>query len=237
MLRLFLTFISILYLLSAQGCKEKSYIIPYYNATIEIDGKSTDASWSKCREYIDFISPWDDSSDQGTQFKSFYNDEYFYFHFRVKDLNVICHEHEENDLAVEYSDRVELFFFIDSLSHQYCGLEFDACGRKMQFYANGYRSFMADWKFPELGAEDHAVSITEYGYEVEGRMSLKVMKELGIIKHNNLTLGVFRADCLDPLEKTKIRWISWKSINTASPDFHTTEGFKKVYLELSIPKS
>lgn len=224
-------------LIYSVGCKNVPLIIHYYNTEIIIDGLGNEFVWQKIKGYSKFESPWDGLPDQGTVFKSFHNGEYLYFHFDIKDTMVICYNHKSNDTAVEYSDRVELFFALDSTMTQYCGLEFDPCNRRQEFFSNGYRQFTKNWKFPALNKGDFVSMFTDGGYQVEGKLSMKGLADLGMIKNGYINLGVFRADCQSQNLDRPIRWISWKNINTKRPDFHTYEGFRKIQLEPSYSKA
>lgn len=233
MIRFLFIFSCIFSLVLLSGCSPKPYTISYLEGIIDIDGRDEEQVWSQCDQYDDFISPWDPQAVEETQFQSFYNDEYLYFHFKVRDRTQICHLDYKNDTAVEYSDRVELFFAMNSDMSAYCGLEFDACGRKQQFFSEGYRQFKEAWEFPSLKDLDHTALQTEDGYQVEGRISMKALFDLGMIDEGFIHLGVFRANCKSKFVKEDIQWISWKNIGTDKPDFHNYEGFKKVRL---VPK-
>ena len=220
------------------GCTPPSYSIRYIPTSITINGKADEEVWSECKSYTSFINPWDPAAIQHTVFQSFYNDQFIFFHFTVTDQKVVCMEHEENNTAVEYSDRVELFF-ADEISvgleneaiYRYYGFEFDACGRLQQFASEGYRNFIEGWSLPELTSQDYVVENHDWGYEVELRLPLKELEELGVIQSDSIIMGVFRADAELPTKEGKIQWLSWKEIKTKQPDFHTLAGFKKVPLK------
>lgn len=211
------------------GCAEKMYSIKYHKQEINLDGKDTELQWSNSDSFKDFVNSWGTVPDQGTIFKSYNDGVFLYFHFTVRDSQVICYDHENNDTAVEYSDRVELFFAADTMMTRYCGFEFDACGRVQQFYAAGYRKFVKDWTFPTLEHDDYFVKAIKGGYAIEGKLSLESFEELEFINDGKILMGVFRADCYRGDEE--IKWISWKSIDTPKPDFHTLKGFKFAIIE------
>jgi len=225
----FITFSFLLSLLSSyQGCRERPYSTAFYNEKVTVDGADNEKVWAKCIGYTKFLNPWENELAQGTAFKSFNDQEYLYFHFNMDDSLILCHEDENNDTAVEYSDRVELFFAMDPLMSEYCGLEFDACGRLQQFYSKGHRTFVHGWKFPALQKEDYAVVLSSTGYKIEGRLSLKGLRQMGFINDGHIYMGVFRADRKQKNNWKDISWISWKDIDTPKPDFHTFKGFEKV---------
>ncbi len=226
----FLSGTVLLFALSLQmGCAEKTYTIKYHQDAIAIDGKDKESHWSKSERFKDFLNPWETTPDQGTIFKSYNDGIYLYFYFEVKDSQVICYDHDNNNTAVEYSDRVELFFAKDTMMTAYCGFEIDACGRNQQFYAEGYRKFVKDWSFPAFSRDNYYVKGIEGGYAVEGKLALKTFSEMGFIQDDKILMGIFRADCYR--ENDEIKWISWKAINTPKPDFHTIQGFKFAFIE------
>jgi len=216
---------------SFQGCEDKSYSIPYYNEKIKVDGQARELAWTKCESYTKFLNPWNQQLDQGTTFKTFNDGEFLNFHFEIRDSLIICHEDVDHDTVVEYSDRVELFFARDTAMNAYCGLEFDACGRKQEFYANGYRNFVKEWTFPSLNESDYKHHKLSNGYAIEGRLSLASIKEMGFLVDEHIYLGIFRADRYGKKNIKSINWISWKDIDTPKPDFHTIKGFNQVQIE------
>jgi len=223
---LFTYFISIF--ASYQGCRQDQFDIDFHKENIIIDGEDNEAIWSKCKSYTSFENPWNELQDQGTIFKSFNDKNYLYFHFKVKDSLVICDQDQELNTAVEYSDRIELFFAKDSIMSEYCGLEIDPCGRLQQFYSIGYRSFVNNWKLPDFSLSDYKSIEKDFGYVVEGRISIESLTQMGLYKNGHIYLGVFRADRYEMKSRKAIHWISWKDIKTKKPNFHVFDGFRKL---------
>jgi hypothetical protein len=93
----------------------------------------------------------------------------------------------------------------------------------LDYSAQFYRKFNEQWNFENV---DIAASMRDSGYSVEGRISLDVLKNMGII--SNFYLGVFRADFRRSGEVTWYSWILPKSIE---PDFHIPSAFEKIYLK------
>lgn len=215
-------------LLSVQiGCAPKLFEIPYHEVKIEIDGSKADSIWHELNTYSHFISNWDELPVPTTEFKCFYDSIYLYFHYRVQDEQVICYDHRKNDLAVGSSDRVEIFFASNSQLEPYYGLEFDACNRVLQFKGNGSWNFEKKWKFPGLTKKDYKVRAFKGGYQFEARLKIKSLHEMNLIHDKKMLIGLHRAD-FSKNNEDKVRWISWKKIETPKPNFHNLEGFQLV---------
>lgn len=222
---------AIVFLIWLSGLQPKAFVIPKYEVGINIDGKAKEAIWKRAKTYDKFKSPWDSLQVPLTTFKSFCDTSHLYFHFKVKDSQVICYDHKKNDLAVEGSDRVELFFASNDSLSTYYGLEIDACERFMTFKSNGYRQFEEGWEFPEFGSEDYKIKGTRKGYLVEGRISLRVLEELDILHNGSMLIGIHRAEYYREKDEEKVRWISWNDFLINKPDFHIREGFRMVQIK------
>lgn len=212
------------------SCEEKAFIIPFHDGNIKIDGPKRDSIWKLCQPYDQFYYPPNDTKSQRTEFRSFWNKEYLYFHFDINDRLIVCAKDRGKSNAVEYSDRAEIFFAVDNQMSEYFGIEIDACERMINFKSVGYRNFEPDWTFPYLRKKDYKVKRLKTGYEVEGRIELKALVELGVLQDQKLLMGVFQADFRKANSKKSVQWKSWNEIKTDKADFHTADGFQLVIL-------
>jgi len=212
------------------SCSDQENVIPYHEHKVKIDGSKKDYIWKITEVYDEFYSPWSEKKIEKTEFRSFHNSVFLYFHFTIIDKTIYCNQQEQYPASVEYSDRAEIFFTIDAQLSEYYGLEIDACGRMMSFKSESYRSFEEDWKFPGFGKKDFKVIQTNNGYQVEGRIALNVLRDLGVLKEQQMLIGIFRANFYQKNLKDKVQWISWKPIDSKIPDFHDIQGFKSVFL-------
>lgn len=213
---------------SVLGCQEKSVLIPYSKEHIKIDGSKKDPAWKQAFRLDQFYSPWEERPIPKTEFRSFHDSEFFYFHFQSIDKQIVCHEVPKNKTSVEYSDRIELFFSVDRQLSTYYGLEFDACQRMIAFKSEGYRNFDQGWSFPGR-VKDWKVREINNGYEVEGRIKISDLREMNVLKNNEMLMGIFRAD-FRRNNKKDVSWLSWTQINSEKPDLHHIDGFQLVKL-------
>lgn len=70
-------------------------------------------------------------------------------------------------------------------------------------------------------------SIDEMGYWVEGAISLKSLRYLGMYKNDGiLKAGLYRGEySTDADGSTKPRWLSWINPRSERPDFHIPSSF------------
>lgn len=212
------------------SCEENAFTIPFHDGIVKLDGSKHDSIWKLCQPYEQFYYPPNETKSQRTEFRSFWNKDYLYFHFDIIDRNVVCDNDREKSIAVEYSDRAEIFFAIDDQLSEYFGLEIDACERMINFKSVGYRNFEPDWTFPYLRRKDYQVKRLKSGYQVEGRIEIKALSQLGILKDQKLLMGVFQADFRKANSRKSVQWKSWNEIRSEKPDFHTLDGFQLVIL-------
>lgn len=220
----------VFFFLYLSSCSDQENIIPYHAQKIKIDGNKKEAIWKTIEVYDEFYSSWSDKTIEKTEFSSFHNSVFLYFHFTIIDKSILCNEKKRYSDSVEYSDRAEIFFATDEQLSTYYGIEIDACGRMIVFKSNGYRNFEESWKFPGFDKKDFKVNQTNNGYQVEGRIPLNVLRDLGVLKDKKMLIGVYRANYYVENAKDKVQWIGWSSIDTEIPDFHNIQGFKTVLL-------
>ena len=76
----------------------------------------------------------------------------------------------------------------------YCA-EIDPKGKVMDYEAHNYRKFDFNWNFKDLKL---ATSVGKDSYRVEGSISLKTLRKLGLISpEGEIRMGVYRADYFD----------------------------------------
>ena len=146
------------------------------------------------------------------------------------DEAVLAAEQWQDESTVDGEDRVELFFAgapVDRPGEngmeRYYAIEVDAKGRVHDYAIAYYRQFDSDWAL--TGLESKAV-LTGDGYSVEGKIPLKVLQDLHLLRDGLMRTGVFRAE-FSPSGGTEPRaeWISWVNPNTPQPDFHVDSAF------------
>jgi len=172
-------------------------------------------SWDDIKSTKDFTYPWRKEASPNTSFAAYYNETHIYSLIYVKD---------NNKLEVIHSERVEIFFRIDDKMDPYYVLEMDPHGRVLDYKAKLYREFERRWQWPE--PLDIKTEIGEGRYTLEGKVSLSLLKELELLKGNQIEMGLYRGHCVK-LENNKgtIQWMSWVDPNTPKPDFHVPASF------------
>ncbi|MBJ6367138.1 sugar-binding protein [Snuella sedimenti] len=195
------------------------------NTVVKLTGKGLDTAWEKAVVLSDFISAWDPEPVKKIEFKALYDDDNFYFLFKVYDREVHIDKTDDTNASINESDRVELFFRSDTnLSPYYC-LEIDPSPRLMDFKAYPNRNFDFNWNWPQ---EDITIKsdIQDRFFTVEGAISLKSLSDLKLLKNNKIETGVFRAKYnKQPDSSYEPTWISWVDPQTPTPDFHIASAF------------
>ena len=151
---------------------------------------------------------------------------------------MLAAEQWQDESTVDGEDRVELFFAgapVDRPGEdgmeRYYAIEVDPKGRVHDYSIAYYRQFDGDWSL--AGLETKA-ALTDDGYSVEGKIPLKTLQELHLLRDGLMRTGVFRAE-FSPSSGTEPRmeWISWVNPNTPQPDFHVSHA-KHVALNLFL---
>ncbi len=180
--------------------------------------------WDEVEYLKDFSCPWTNEDESKTLFQAYYDNENINFRFLVECVKPNIYIKNNNKLEVINSERVEIFFRKnDSMSSYYC-LEIDPLSRVLDYKAKLYREFDRSWEWPDLL---HIKSkITEKMYSIEGKISFFSLKELDLIKNNQIQIGLYRGNCIKlEDDKAKINWISWVDPKTEFPDFHVASSF------------
>lgn len=204
----------------------KKYTVKHTNRPISLSGQGADSQWNKAKELTDFIYPWRTETAPKTIFKALYNDTHFYFLYRAIDPEIITKKAALAEKAAVQSDRIELFFKGKTDADPYYSLELDALGRILDTKANFGNKVDFDWTWPTGELIIKAATDAE-GYWVEGSISLKSMRALGIYHEDGiLRTGLYRAEYVTETDgQARPQWISWVHPNTPTPNFHTPTSF------------
>lgn len=233
-------FFALILLLAASGCTRQELCTKIYDvhhlaeAKINVDGILNEPEWQKAYPEADFSLPWEDRPAPLTEFRSFCDDEFFYFSFNVQDEDIVAEEKFEAELVVDREDRVEIFFARDDKLKKYFCLEVDPRGRVHSYAASYHRKFDSSWNCAGLRT---AASITKQGYAVEGAIPLKTLDTLGLPSLSSgrtLKAGIFRAEFSQRSGELKKHWISWVDLSKEPPDFHIPAAFGCLRRGLSI---
>lgn len=213
-----------LFMFSCEKSTQQVLSIPLLEKEIKVDGVIDKEEWQQAVVIENLLSPWGTDNLDKTKFRVFVSNTYFNFCFHVEDTTLITIPFEK-ELSVAREDRIELFFSNDtSLARYYC-IEIDPKGDILDYSAKYYRDFSENWNFL---SKKVATKITLTGYIVEGKISLKELKSLGI--SNPFYLGIFRAD-FKSNKSDDVTWLSWKKPSSSQPDFHIPSAFGKVLIK------
>ncbi|MDP5199994.1 carbohydrate-binding family 9-like protein [Flavobacterium sp. DG2-3] len=187
--------------------------------------------WKKANCLTDFSSPWNNDPVLKIEFRALWDQENFYFNFRVFDNDVYIDQKDDSVDSICNSDRVELFFRSnDSLNPYYC-LEIDPSTRLLDFHALPDKVFDYEWKWPQNHIKLES-SADEVSFTVAGAISIGSLKELDLVHNNTIETGVYRAK-FSKGEKGNYEptWISWVNPITPEPNFHIASSFGKFILQ------
>ncbi|UWY26411.1 carbohydrate-binding family 9-like protein [Flavobacterium sp. TR2] len=186
--------------------------------------------WEKANCLTDFVSPWSSDSVLKIEFRALWDQENFYFSFRVFDTDVYIDQKDDSVESICNSDRVELFFRSnDKLNPYYC-LEIDPSTRLLDFYARPNKIFDYNWKWPENHIQLKSAT-DEISFTVAGIISIASLENLNLIHDNAIEAGVYRAKfSKDENGNYEPTWITWVNPNTPEPNFHIASSFGKFVL-------
>ena len=209
------------------------YDVVKRDAKATIDAKLDDEVWKDVSDISGgFHFPWDTKEAPLTKFQGYHDGTDFYFCFEVTDENVVTQEEwKDDESTVDNEDRVELFFAGGSVDkpttsgmEKYYGVEIDPQGRVHDYSIEYYRHFDGTWDLEGLETKGAA---TENGYIVEGKVPLKSLEDLKLIRNNVMRAGVYRAEfsTQENSDELLMEWISWVDPKTEAPDFHVDSSF------------
>ena len=181
---------------------------------IKVDGKGDD--WNIPSAVRGLIAPWDGAVKDSTAFYVCHDKKNLYFLYEVSDTTLV-YNNEKTEASVGSSDRVEFFFSKDPEMKTYYCAEIDPQGKVMDYEAHHYRKFDGSWNFKDLKV---ATYIGKDSYRVEGSLSLKSLKDLGLVSpEGEIRMGVYRADYFGNKDD-QVVWSSWIVPEATEPDFH-----------------
>ena len=183
--------------------------------------------WERAKTWDQFSDPWSELPNVNTTFRALHDAEWIYFMYECEDEQIVMHTAPDPEEAAVRSDRVELFIAADDQLQRYYTFELDASGRMFDAEAEYYRKVDAGWNLPTTAYQIQAKR-TKTGYRVWFALSQKALKSLDLLRENQLTAAVLRAD-YHPERPTQ--WITWKDPQLPKPDFHTPEVFGVFYLK------
>ena len=195
------------------------------NSNLTFTGKGLNNIWEQSEVLDDFSSPWDETKHSKIEFRSLWDENYFFFYFKVYDTEIFIDTTDDSLESIGKSDRVELFFRSDASLNPYYCLEIDTSARVMDFKAYPNKKFDFNWNWPTDQLQVKS-SKDETSFTVEGTISISSLKQLGLIHENKMEVGIFRAkyNATKNLQYEPI-WISWVNPNTEEPNFHIATSF------------
>ena len=198
---------------------------------IILSGKGNHSIWDDANSLTDFSSPWDKEPIKKIEFKAVHNSEKIFFQFKVDDNKVHIHPLVDINDSINNSDRVELFFRSDASLNPYYCLEIDPLARIMDFKAKPNKEFDFNWNWPTQDIEVKSTIESNY-FIVEIAISVKSLKDLGLLKNGVLETGIYRAKYNQQKDNTyQPTWITWVNPETDTPNFHTPSSFGMLTLE------
>lgn len=199
--------------------------------TLLIPRRSDKPEWTSLPVLCELHYPWDeDSTLAKTHFKAYHTGEDLHFQFTAYADKLHIYRKVNDKLEVRFSERVELFFREDADLRNYYCLEMDPALRVLDYQAKHYREFNRDWQWPEslnLVCRSQADA-----YLLSGRISIKTLTALKLLRGNVLEAGIYRGHVLSLQgEEADIRWSSWLKPDAVEPDFHIPSSFGKWVLD------
>ncbi len=214
-----------------QDSHTKTYRVKRIMNDFPIDGMGGYSGWEEAESLTDFSFPWENEVAPPLCFKALHSKDWLYGLFTVTDIKITVFVDKGDKREVMKSDRVELFMRRnEQLTPYYC-LELDTLGRVLDYKAEYYRRFDMNWSWPTHQLKVKAKQ-SQRGYSVEVAISKKSLIELGLLSNQQIEAGLFRGKCLEIREgEANLRWISWMTPDSKSPDFHIPSSFGVFVLE------
>ena len=207
------------------------FISAPFSKGIKVDGKQDD--WKNVPAVTGLIAPWDGAEKDKTAFYACHDQKNLYFLYEVSDTTLVYND-EKTEASVGNGDRIEFFMSKDPEMKTYYCAEIDPKGKVMDYEAHNYRKFDFNWNFKDLKL---VTSVGKDSYRVEGSISLKTLRKLGLISpEGEIRMGVYRADYFDDAGE-RVIWSSWIVPDAAEPDFHIPSSLGILKLENFVPLS
>ena len=176
------------------SCEQKNvaeYVVIKTNQEIIIDGEFSEEAWNSANVINGFIYPWKPEKAQPTTFRALHDGEYLYLAYQMVDDVIIAPDFVSDERDLIEQDRVEIYFAPDKMTSNYYCIEMDVKGRKLDYMGKYHRQFNFSWEFDDI---EHKGIYTGEGYQIEAAISLNALDDLGVIKNNAFSAGVYRAD-------------------------------------------
>ncbi len=191
---------------------------------LEVNGKGDAPVWTKANTIDLFVNPWSRPKASNTEFKSLFDSTNLYFYFKIYDGHIHFEDGNNTFENIGASDRVELFFRKDEFLNPYYCLEIDSRARVMDFKAFPNRKFDFTWNWPKKELIVRSSYSGEH-FIVEGSISMVSLKKLGLLRENEIQVGIFRAKYQKTKSDIVPHWISWIDPRCQIPNFHTPSAF------------
>lgn len=210
------------------GASEEVYQVAHIQGQQPLlDGRRDEKFWQAVQPVTGFMNPWNREVEPATALSLAYSTDGLYFHFDVRDNEVILANDFRKERDIEMGDRVELFFSKDKNMGAYYCFEVDAAGRVLSYAAQHYRKMNYDWE-PPVGFRV-AARRKEGGYAVEGVVPTDFLENLGTA--GVLYMGAYRAEFSRRDSVVEENWLTWVNPATTKPDFHVPSSLCKVSLK------
>jgi hypothetical protein len=147
----------------------------------------------------------------------------FRFRFECVDEDLVLPEGPTAKERALGADRVEIFFATDLSLQRYFGLEMSPRGDVADYAARFYREIDWSWSFEGLVLEPE---IREGSYSVSGSIPLAFLRDLGVLRGQEMFAGLYRAEFHHKPDGTvHYGWMPWVNPRTEKPDFHVPSSF------------
>lgn len=181
--------------------------------------------WSQADVLTDFTFPWENRAVPKTEFRALWDQTNLHFRFDCQDYDLVLPDGATVKDRALGSDRVELFFTPDLNLRRYFCLEVTPRGDALVYAAKFYREIDWEWNCAGLDIDVH---IQGNQYSVTGRIPLKTLRELNVLKpeSKDFFAGVYRAEFYHKADGSiHAGWMPWVNPETDKPDFHVPASF------------
>ncbi|MEM9142685.1 MAG: sugar-binding protein [Bacteroidota bacterium] len=202
---------------------------------LNISGYGNTPQWKKASILSDFHTSWDYGEKDPLTVKALWDGTFLYFRIEVENTRAYLDSPLHHCKDIGTLDRVELFFRSNPTSRYY-GIEIHAKTSTTNFktIAFPHTKFDFDWNWPENEILTQS-KVTDYGYTVEGRISMKSLKELYLIQNEMLQVGIYR---IHYIQKAHFDYwpvgTTWVQPKSKTSDFHLPSSFGIFLLDKEV---
>ena len=184
---------------------------------------ATSPDWTQAEVLSAFTFPWEDTPAPLTEFRALWDDHSLHFRFDCHDADLVLPDGPTVKDRVLGSDRVEIFFAPDLTLASYHCLEMSPRGDALAYAAKFYREIDWTWQCPGLQL---TAQITGPRYHVTGSIPLSTLRDLHLLRGNEIHAGLYRAEFSHRPDGTvHSGWMPWVDPHTPTPDFHLPASF------------